>query len=210
MSNDAIQVVASRFEQNEQAMPGGAMNPSDIGASSGSAVLQIGGVAPNVIRELSGIYPTFISAFKELVSNAYDADATLVTIWLSPDLSTITVEDNGTGMTPFEFQNEYIRIGGSALRRDGDLTPGGRRPIGRKGIGFLAVARYCRQVEVHSHADRVVMFRENVTLEPQSGFPQSRRIPFFQGAFGHALAPFTTVQAVWCGVGELTPIGSPT
>ena len=173
--------------------------------SSGFEALQISGVAPNIIRELSGIYPTFVSAFKELVSNAYDADATLVTIRLPPDLSTITVEDNGVGMTPFEFQNEYIRIGGSAQRRDEDLTAGGRRPIGRKGIGFLAVARYCRLVEVHSHADRVVTLCASVVLEPQSSVPESRRIPFFQGAFAHALASFTTVQAVRCGAVELTP-----
>ena len=167
--------------------------------------LQLGGVAPNVIRELSGIYPTFVSAFKELVSNAYDADATLVTIRFSSDLSTVTVEDNGAGMTPFEFQDEYLRIGGSAQRWNKDLTAGGRRPIGRKGIGFLAVARYCHQVEIHSHTDRVVTFCENVVLEPQSSSPESRSIPFFQGPFAHALVPFTTVQAVRCGPIELTP-----
>jgi hypothetical protein len=167
--------------------------------------LQLGGVAPNVIRELSGIYPTFVSAFKELVSNAYDADATLVTIRFSSDLSTVTVEDNGAGMTPFEFQDEYLRIGGSVRDRGEDLTAGGRRPIGRKGIGFLAVARYCHQVQVHSHTDRVVTFCENVVLEPQSSSPEYRSTPFFQGPFGHALAPFTTVQAMRCGAVELTP-----
>jgi hypothetical protein len=161
--------------------------------------LQISGVAPNIIRELSGIYPTFVSAFKELVSNAYDADATLVTIHLSPDLSTITIEDNGLGMTPFEFRNEYIRIGGSVQRQGEDLTAGGRRPIGRKGIGFLAVARYCRRVEVQSHTDREVTFCDNVAPGP------SRRVPFFQGPFAQALAPFTTVQAVRCGPVELPP-----
>ena len=167
--------------------------------------LQISGVAPNTIRELSGIYPTFVSAFKELVSNAYDADATLVTIHLSPDLSTITVEDDGLGMTPFEFQSEYIRIGGSTQRRGEDLTPGGRRPIGRKGIGFLAVARYCHIVEVHSHANRVVTRFKNLQLESQPGVPQLGRIPFFQGPFARTLEPFTTVQAVRCGTIELTP-----
>jgi len=161
--------------------------------------LRISGVAPNVIRELSGIYPTFVSAFKELISNAYDADATLVTIHLSPDMSTITIEDNGTGMTPFEFQNEYIRIGGSVQRQSADLTTGGRLPIGRKGIGFLAVARYCHRVQVHSHTNREVTFCDNVNLEPPG------RVPFFQGPFAQALAPFTTVQAVRCGSVELPP-----
>ena len=167
--------------------------------------LQVGGVAPNVIRELSGIYPTFVSAFKELVSNAYDADATLVTIQFSSDLSTITVEDNGVGMTPFEFQSEYLRIGGSLQRQREDLTAGGRQSIGRKGIGFLAVARYCRQVEIHSHADREATFCEDVSLTSQANSPESRSISFFQGPFALALAPFTTVQAVRCGAVELIP-----
>lgn len=166
--------------------------------------LQLGGVAPNAIRELSGIYPTFVSAFKELVSNAYDADATLVTIRFSADLSTITVEDNGVGMTPFEFRDEYIRIGGSVQRRGEDLTASGRRPIGRKGIGFLAVARYCRQIEIHSCTDRMVTFRETIALEPQSSLSEPKRILFFQGTFAPALARFTTVQAVRCGTVELT------
>jgi hypothetical protein len=161
--------------------------------------LRISGVAPNIIRELSGIYPTFVSAFKELISNAYDADATLVTIHLSSDMSTITIEDNGTGMTPFEFQNEYIRIGGSEQRQGANLTTGGRLPIGRKGIGFLAVARYCRRVQVHSHTNREVTLCDNVNLEP------SGRALFFQGPFAQALAPFTTVQAVQCGSVELSP-----
>jgi len=165
--------------------------------------LQVSGVAPNVIRELSGVYPTFASAFKELVSNAYDADATRVTIRFSPDFSTITVEDDGIGMTPFEFQSEYIRIGGSTQRRDRDLTAGGRRPIGRKGIGFLAVARYCRRVEIHSHTGRKVAFLESITLEPTSS--PMEPIPFLQGPFARALAPFTHVQTVQCRAVELSP-----
>jgi hypothetical protein len=205
MSHEAIQATMSHFEHEDRVTFADATRPSDIEASPGFEALQISGVAPNILRELSGIYPTFVSAFKELVSNAYDADATLVTIQLSPDLSTITVEDNGAGMTPFEFQNEYIRIGGSAQRRDEDLTPGGRRPIGCKGIGFLAAARYCHQVEIHSHTDRVVTFCENVVLEPQSSPQEPRRLPFFQGLLAHALMPFTTVQAMRCRAVELAP-----
>ena len=54
------------------------------------------------------LYEQSIELIRELVNNAYDADATLVTIHLSPDLSTITVEDNGLGMTPFEFQSSVL------------------------------------------------------------------------------------------------------
>jgi len=166
--------------------------------------LQLSGVAPNVIYELSGIYPTFVSAFKELVSNAYDADANLVTIHFSSDFSVITVEDDGIGMTPFELQTEYIRIGGSMQRKGEDMTRNGRRPIGRKGIGFIAVARYCHKVEVYSHTDREVVFCEDVLLQSQSSRKKTRRVSFFQESLAPAMAPFTTVQSLRCGSVELT------
>lgn len=166
--------------------------------------LKIGGVAPNTIRELSGIYPTFVGAFKELVSNAYDADASHVRIRLAPDLSTITVEDDGLGMTPFEFHNDYIRIGGSSQRCYQGLTPGGRRTVGRKGIGFLAAARYCQMVKVRSYAARTVKRVENVLLDTPPGPSPAVCVPLLYGPFARDLAPYTTVYAVCCGTVELT------
>lgn len=159
--------------------------------------LQLGGVAPNVIRELSGIYPTFASAFKELTSNAYDADASLVEVELSHDFSEITIRDNGNGMTPFELQSEYLRIGGSnQLNRDG-LTGNGRQPIGRKGIGGFAIARYCHKIEICSHTNRKVELSEDVQLEQKTD--TIRRITFFTSPFATALAPFTKVKSINCG-----------
>jgi len=111
---------------------------------------EIGGVDPAVIRELSGVYKPFPKAFKELISNAYDADAESVRIQLSDNVEQIEVIDDGIGMTPFEFQNEFTRLGGSHKRLGGGVTTKGRRRIGSKGIGFLAVARYCSGIEVVS------------------------------------------------------------
>lgn len=167
--------------------------------------LRLGGVAPNVLHEFSGVYPTFVSAFKELVSNAFDAGATLVAIHFSPDLGTVTIEDNGIGMTPFELQDEYIRIGGSLHHRGEDVTSSGRKPIGRKGIGFLAVARYCHLVEILSRTDREVTFSESGLLVPPSDSPSERSVPFFQGPFSPAFAPFVTVKSVQCDTFDLTP-----
>src|SRR5437870_3326776 len=108
------------------------------------------GVDPSIIRELSGIYKPFVKAFKELVSNAYDADAELVHICLAESLDSIQINDDGTGMTPFEFRNYFIKLGGSYKRIDGGTTAKGRPKIGSKGIGFLAVARYCSSMEILS------------------------------------------------------------
>ncbi|HQE91722.1 MAG TPA: ATP-binding protein [Anaerolineae bacterium] len=179
------------------------MNSSDEKTLPNPINLQIGGIAPNVLRELSGIYPTFVSAFKELVSNSYDADATLVNIHLSPDASVITVGDNGVGMTLLEFQQEYIRIGGSARRNHGGLTPGGRKPIGRKGIGFLAIARYCHTVEIRSHTQKVENFTKKVSL---SGLAENQaRIPVLEGHLAEVYASLMTIKRIRCGDSELLP-----
>lgn len=114
----------------------------------------IGGVDPAVIRELSGIYKPFVKAFKELISNAYDADANQVKITVANDLTSIEVLDNGRGLTPIELRRDFTKIGGSYSRSRGQLTSKGRPIIGSKGIGFLAVARYCSKMEVISTTTR--------------------------------------------------------
>jgi Histidine kinase-, DNA gyrase B-, and HSP90-like ATPase len=112
--------------------------------------VQIDGVDPGVVRELSGIYKPFVKAFKELVSNAYDADASSVFIHLADDFTEIKIVDNGIGMTPFDFKREFTRIGGSYKILAGSQTAKGRPKIGSKGIGFLAPARYCSKMCIKS------------------------------------------------------------
>ena len=114
--------------------------------------VRLGGIDPSILRELSGVYKPFVKAFKELVSNAFDADADRVSVTISDDMTSIQVADDGTGMTPFEFRNDFTRIGGGSQRWSGGETPGGRLRIGSKGIGFLAMARYCSKLEVESGA----------------------------------------------------------
>ena len=62
--------------------------------------VQLGGIDPSILRELSGVYKPFVKALKELVSNAFDADADHVHITIADDFSSITVTDDGEGMTP--------------------------------------------------------------------------------------------------------------
>jgi hypothetical protein len=158
--------------------------------------LRIGGIAPKVIRELSGIYPTFDSAFRELISNAYDADASQVTVQLSSDFSQVDVEDNGRGMTPFEFQEDYIRIGGSIHSQRDGLTPAGRQPIGRKGIGFLAVARYCKLVQIRTHTNRVARVCSRIELSSELPVGHCAPIYSIEGPLAQSLRPYTTVEAL--------------
>ena len=62
-------------------------------------------------------YENFPRALRELVSNAYDADATTVTVDISSRKKTVIVNDNGSGMTPDEFDFFLSRI-----RRDDEIA----------------------------------------------------------------------------------------
>jgi len=118
------------------------------------ADVQLGGIDPSILRELSGVYKPFVKALKELVSNAFDADADHVHVLIADDFASVIVTDDGEGMTPFEFRNDFTRIGGGSRRWLGERTGKGRLRIGSKGIGFLALARYCSCLEVESTGSR--------------------------------------------------------
>ena len=88
-----------------------------------------------------------VPAIAELISNAWDADATEVNVslpldeaWDSSDQGQfIQVSDNGNGMTWDTVRDAYLDVGRD--RREAEKTdksPGGRRLQGRKGLGKLA------------------------------------------------------------------------
>lgn len=95
----------------------------------------------------AGIYSSVAGAIKELVSNAYDADATRITIMTNyPDFDRITVVDNGSGMSEATFAKAMSSIG-SSLKREvtpQGMTPVYKRPIiGHLGIGLMALSQVC-------------------------------------------------------------------
>lgn len=75
-------------------------------------------------------------ALAELIKNSYDADAVDVDVTFGSD--SITVLDNGEGMSKETFRQFWMRVG-SPHKQDIDQTRLGRRPTGSKGIGRLAV-----------------------------------------------------------------------
>ena len=107
-------------------------------------------------RITDGIYRQPASAIRELISNAYDADATKVTILTdAPRFSEITIRDNGIGFSANSLEHLIQHIGGSAKRtregksleitsEDPDYSPKGRKLIGKMGIGLFAVAQFTR------------------------------------------------------------------
>ena len=114
-----------------------------------------------IARVTDGIYRRPGSALRELISNAYDADATRVVINTdAPRFEKITIEDNGHGMSPEVLAHMLFHIGGSAKRsRVGQslrvtdsnnpyLSPCGRRLIGKIGIGLFSVSQLTHSFQV--------------------------------------------------------------
>lgn len=110
---------------------------------------------PNTISHLGiQMYSTLPPVIAELVSNAYDADAHEVTLTLRDSDAankSISIEDNGHGMTFDEINNCFLLIGRN--RRDGDIknqkTRSGKRfVIGKKGIGKLAFFGVAKTIEI--------------------------------------------------------------
>lgn len=108
--------------------------------------------------------PTNVIA--EFLSNSWDADATIVDIELKASLSSnspeVIITDNGRGMTREELTDEFLIIGRNR-RGDSpkDKTPGGRLPMGRKGIGKLAGFGIAQTVDVISTPNNVIRSNSN-------------------------------------------------
>jgi hypothetical protein len=127
-------------------------------------------VSAKVIYDISsGMYRSPANALKELISNAFDADANNVVIRTNrPLYKTITYYDDGEGMSQDDFKWAMSHIGGSR-KREGDtklFTKSGRPIIGKIGIGILAIAQICRSFTVISTKRGIkTKFEANVDLK---------------------------------------------
>lgn len=98
----------------------------------------------------SGLYESPAACLKELVNNAYDADAKTVQVFVRPDADRIIVADDGHGMSADEFKRHFSRVSESYKRVEDDETVSGRPKIGKIGIGFIAANEICDELEIFS------------------------------------------------------------
>ncbi len=95
------------------------------------------------------------TALIELIKNAYDADATEVTVYGerldNPEEGHILVTDNGVGMNAEAFEKGFLRVA-SRLREEGERRSSlfQRRYTGAKGIGRLAAHKLAKKLEIDS------------------------------------------------------------
>jgi hypothetical protein len=98
-------------------------------------------VSPRLTALLGETYRNTEAALKELVDNAWDADAQNIWVTLPAETTSdpITIIDDGHGMTPDEIESEYLNIARDRVSRKGNKSPRFKRRIkGRKGIGKFA------------------------------------------------------------------------
>lgn len=99
------------------------------------------------------LYTESIEFVREIVNNAYDADASLVEILVTDDA--IEIRDNGSGMNR-EGLRQYFNIGSQQKLYDPKSPVFHRDRIGQFGIGKFASLSACKRFEVITKKDDFV------------------------------------------------------
>jgi hypothetical protein len=108
-------------------------------------------VDPRITEVLGEGYRSSEQAIKELVDNAWDAEATKVAITLPEPMTDtpVIVSDNGSGMTAAELEQEYLNVGRNRREFRGEQTQRLRRFVkGRKGVGKFAGLMVADSMEI--------------------------------------------------------------
>ena len=115
----------------------------------------------NVLTHLGiNLYSNIPSVLSEVIANAWDADATEVDIDIQTEGTApqITITDNGIGMSQSDINDKFLFVGyNRRAQKNGTLTAGGRKPMGRKGIGklsFFSIANVISVYSVQNSAER--------------------------------------------------------
>jgi len=112
-------------------------------------------VDPRVATILGENYTSSERALRELIDNAWDAEARTVRITLPAPMTTdpIIVQDDGNGMKEQELRQEYLNIASPRSSRKGDRTPNLNRIVkGRRGVGKFSGLILADEMEVITRA----------------------------------------------------------
>lgn len=106
-------------------------------------------ISLSVLNHLGrNLYRSFMTVLGEAISNAWDADAENVWIYIDKEKNSLVVKDDGVGMDADDFQYKFLKIGYSK-RKEGSISPKKKRPfIGRKGIGKVALLSCARRISI--------------------------------------------------------------
>lgn len=106
------------------------------------------GIIDRLGKELVARHETAVS---ELVKNAYDADATKVKLYFKDSYhqgGTLTVEDDGLGMTKDQLINGFMRLSSSDKLHFPRSPRYNRKRAGKKGIGRFSAQRLGKKLTI--------------------------------------------------------------
>ena len=106
----------------------------------------------NVLNHLGvNLYSNVPAVLAEAVANSWDADATSVKIRINPHAETISICDDGHGMSVEDINEKFLRVGYRRRENEDPVTSKFQRPVmGRKGIGKLSLFSVADVIDVHS------------------------------------------------------------
>lgn len=115
---------------------------------------------PNTIEHLGiRMYSTLPPVLAELIANAYDADAEHVWLNLNDEgkEKEIIIKDDGMGMSFDEINDKFLRIGRARrIVENIEITPKGRKVIGKKGLGKLSFFGIAHEIEIITKKERKI------------------------------------------------------
>jgi hypothetical protein len=114
-----------------------------------------------LLRTLGTLAQSPDAALTELVANAWDAGAACVEIVIPDDHGlTISVKDDGSGMTPEQFKLRWMTLGYDRVKHQGssadfppDRTDWNRRAFGRNGVGRHGLLCFADEYQVETLRD---------------------------------------------------------
>ncbi len=84
-------------------------------------------ISLSVLNHLGrNLYRSFATVLGEAISNAWDADAKNVYIFIDRDKGCFFIKDDGVGMSAEDFQNKFLKIGYSKQKAGAQKSPKGR------------------------------------------------------------------------------------
>lgn len=128
-------------------------------------------ITPHIVKQLGEqLVSDEITALLELIKNSFDADATYVSIEINTTgqytkeklfypnhRGFIVVEDDGFGMSENTIMKSWLLISYSQkreLKEAKKKTPGGRTPLGDKGLGRLSTQRLADICEIFTNEEK--------------------------------------------------------
>ena len=136
------------------------------------------GLLPELTRQT---YDSLYKALREVILNSVDAGASEVVVDLSTIETdgTVTISDDGCGMTLDELQHSFMSLGGSQKFAS-------EEKFGRIGIGSLALMHYAQRVELETKRTGTRMITKAVIAHPWALDQRQRAQDLDDFRAGHA------------------------